>query len=135
MLANDEVARAFEPGTHASTFGGNPLVCAAALYLQQAIDERKLLARCQETGAYLASALLRLGERRRPRTRGARGRGLLQGLVLDGDAGPVVTKAREKGLLLSVAGGNVVRFAPPLIATRAEIDEAVSILDSALAEA
>jgi acetylornithine/N-succinyldiaminopimelate aminotransferase len=135
MLATEEVSRAFEPGSHASTFGGNPLVCAAALYLQQAIDERKLLARCQETGAYLASALLRLAERRRPRTRGARGRGLLQGLVMDGDAGPIVQKARDKGLLVSIAGGNVVRFAPPLIATRAEIDEALSIMDAVLAEA
>jgi acetylornithine/N-succinyldiaminopimelate aminotransferase len=135
MLATEEVSRAFEPGSHASTFGVNPLVCAAALYLQQAIDERKLLARCQETGAYLASALLRLAERRRPRTRGARGRGLLQGLVMDGDAGPIVQKARDKGLLVSIAGGNVVRFAPPLIATRAEIDEALSIMDAVLAEA
>jgi predicted acetylornithine/succinylornithine family transaminase len=135
MLASEEVARAFEPGSHASTFGGNPLACAAALYLQQAIDAQNLLARCQEAGAYLASALLRLAERRRPRTRAARGRGLLQGLVLDGDAAPVVAKAREHGLLVSAAGGNVVRFAPPLIVTRPEIDEALTTIDLALAEA
>jgi acetylornithine/N-succinyldiaminopimelate aminotransferase len=134
MLANDEVGRAFEPGTHASTFGGNPLACAAALYIQHAIDDQNLLARCQEAGAYLSSKLLRLAERRRPRTRGARGRGLLQGLLVDGDAGPIVAKARERGLLVSVAGGNVVRFAPPLVVTREEIDEAVSKLDDALAE-
>ena len=85
MLANEEVARGFEPGTHASTFGGNPLASAAALYVQQAIDELGLLEHCREMGAYLGSALLRLAERRRPRTRGARGRGLLQGLVVDGD--------------------------------------------------
>jgi acetylornithine/N-succinyldiaminopimelate aminotransferase len=135
MLASEEVARAFEPGSHASTFGGNPLACAAALHLQQAIDDQNLLARCQEAGAYLASALLRLAERRRPKTRGARGRGLLQGLVLDGEAGPVVAKAREQGLLVSAAGGNVVRFAPPLIVTRPEIDEALTKIDAALAEA
>jgi acetylornithine/N-succinyldiaminopimelate aminotransferase len=132
MLASDEVGRAFEPGTHAATFGGNPLACAAALYLQQAIDEQNLLARCQEMGAHLASALLRLSERRRPRTRAVRGRGLLQGLVLDGDAGPVVAKARELGLLVSVAGGNVVRFAPPLIVSREQLDEALAKLDAAL---
>jgi len=134
MLASDEVERAFEPGTHASTFGGNPLASAAALYIQQAIDERGLLGHCHEMGAYLGSALSRMAERRRPKTRGARGRGLLQGLVLDGDAGPVVQKAREKGLLLSVAGGQVVRFAPPLVVDKAEIDEALAILDEVLVE-
>jgi acetylornithine aminotransferase/acetylornithine/N-succinyldiaminopimelate aminotransferase len=134
MLASDEVERAFEPGTHASTFGGNPLASAAALYIQQAIDDEGLLARCQDTGAYLGQALSRMAERRRPKTRGSRGRGLLQGLVLEGDAAPVVQKARERGLLLSVAGGQVVRFAPPLVVSKAEIDEAVAILDAALVE-
>jgi len=134
MLASLEVERAFEPGTHASTFGGNPLASAAALYIQQAIDEMNLLGHCQEIGAHLGSALARLAERRRPKTRGTRGRGLLQGLVLDGDATPVVKKARDRGLLLSVAGGQVVRFAPPLVVSREEIDEAVAILDAVLAE-
>jgi predicted acetylornithine/succinylornithine family transaminase len=134
MLATDEVGRAFEPGTHASTFGGNPLAASAALYIQKAIDEMGLLSRCQQMGAYLGSALLRMAERRRPKTRGARGRGLLQGLVLDGDAAPVVARARDRGLLLSVAGGNVVRFAPALVVGRAEIDEALAILDQVLAE-
>jgi acetylornithine/N-succinyldiaminopimelate aminotransferase len=134
MLASDEVERAFEPGTHASTFGGNPLACAAALYIQQAIDDQNLLAHCQEAGAYLGLALSRLAERRRPKTRGTRGRGLLQGLVLDGDAAAVVHKTRERGLLLSVAGGHVVRFAPPLVVSKDEIDEAVAILDTVLVE-
>jgi acetylornithine/N-succinyldiaminopimelate aminotransferase len=135
MVANEEVARGFEPGSHASTFGGNPLACASALYLQAAIDDRRLLAHCQQLGAYLGSALLRLAERRRPKTKGARGRGLLQGLVLEGEAAPVVARARERGLLVSAAGGNVVRFVPPLIVTREEIDEALQILDATLAEA
>jgi predicted acetylornithine/succinylornithine family transaminase len=134
MLANDEVERAFEPGTHASTFGGNPLACAAAMYIQQSIDERDLLGHCHEMGAYLGSALARMAERRRPKTRTARGRGLLQGLVLEGEAGPVVQKARERGLLLSVAGGQVVRFAPPLVVGKAEIDEALATLDEVLVE-
>jgi predicted acetylornithine/succinylornithine family transaminase len=134
MLANEEVARGFEPGSHASTFGGNPLATAAALYVQQSLDANGLLERCRDVGAHLNSALLRLAERRKPRTRGARGRGLLQGLVVDGEAAPVVARAAERGLLISVAGGNVVRLAPPLIATKAEVDEAVQILDAALAD-
>jgi len=135
MLANEEVARGFEPGTHASTFGGNPFATAAALYVQQAIDELGLLEHCREMGAHLGSALLRLAERRRPRTRGARGRGLLQGLIIDGDPADVVTRARAAGLLLSLAGSNVVRFVPPLIVGKAEIDEAIEILDHVLGEA
>ncbi|MES1157733.1 MAG: aspartate aminotransferase family protein [Haliangium ochraceum] len=133
MLANEEVSRGFEPGTHASTFGGNPLAAAAALYVQDAIDRLGLLERCREAGSYLGNKLARLAERRRPRTRGARGRGLLQGLVLDGDATPVVVKAREAGLLLSVVGGNVVRFVPALTVSKEQIDEAVQILDGVLA--
>jgi acetylornithine/N-succinyldiaminopimelate aminotransferase len=134
MIANAEVERGFEPGTHAATFGGNPLASAAALYVQQAMDEMNLLGHCQEVGAHLGSALLRLAERRRPKTRAARGRGLLQGLVLEGDATPVVEKARARGVLLTVAGGTVVRFAPPLVVSKEEIDEAVAILDAVLAE-
>jgi len=131
MLANDEVARGFEPGSHASTFGGNPFATAAALYVQKAIDEQGLVERAHEMGAHLGSALLRLAERRRPRTRGARGRGLLQGILVDEPA-EVVAAARAKGLLLSLAGSNVVRLVPPLIVSRAEIDEAVAILDDVL---
>jgi acetylornithine/N-succinyldiaminopimelate aminotransferase len=134
MLASHEVERAFEPGTHASTFGGNPLACAAALYVQNAIDEMDILGRCHDAGAYLGAGLARMAERRRPKTRGARGRGLLQGLVLEGEAAPVVERAREHGLLLSAAGGQVVRFAPPLVVGKDEIDEALSILDSVLVE-
>ena len=134
MLANEEVGRAFEPGTHASTFGGNPFATAGGLYVQDMIDRMGLLERCREAGAYLGNALTRMAERRRPRTRGARGRGLLQGLVLDTDATPVVTKARERGLLLSAVGGNVVRFVPPLIVSKAEIDEAIQILDGVLGD-
>jgi predicted acetylornithine/succinylornithine family transaminase len=134
ILANEDVGRGFEPGTHASTFGGNPFATAAALYVQDAIDRLGLLERCREAGAYLGNALTRLAERRRPRVRGARGRGLLQGLVLDGDAGPFVTKARERGLLISAVGGNVVRLVPALVVGKAHIDEAVAILESVLAD-
>jgi len=134
MLANEEVARGFEPGTHASTFGGNPFATAAALYIQHAIDELGLLDHVREMGAHLGSALLRLAERRRPKTRGARGRGLLQGVIIDGDPTDVVVRARSAGLLLSLAGANVVRFVPPLIVGKQEIDEAIEILDRVLGE-
>jgi acetylornithine/succinyldiaminopimelate/putrescine aminotransferase len=130
-LASEEVARGFEPGTHASTFGGNPFATGSALYVQNAIDELGLVEQSRDMGAHLGSALLRLAERRRPRTRGARGRGLLQGILVD-DPAEVVAAARARGLLLSLAGSNVVRLVPPLIVTRAEIDEAIAILDDVL---
>jgi len=103
--------------------------------VQHTIDKDGLLERCRDLGAHLGSALLRLAERRRPKTRGARGRGLLQGLVIDGDAAPIVARAREQGLLVSLAGGNVIRLAPALVVSRAEIDQAVEILDGAIATA
>ena len=135
MLASEEVARAFEPGVHASTFGGNPLASAAALYVQQAIDDLGLLQNVQNIGAYLTSALSRLAELHATKIVGVRGRGLLQGLVTEGDASAIVGKARDRGLLLSVAGANVVRFVPALLVTKAEIDEAVGILNDVLAAA
>src|SRR4051794_27577288 len=135
MLANEEVARGFEPGTHASTFGGNPFATAAALYVQNAIDELGLLDHGREMGGHLGSALLRLAERRRPRTRGARGRGLLQGLIIDGDPADGGGRARAAGLLGSGGGANIVRLVPPLIVTKSEIDEAIEILDRVLGEA
>lgn len=132
MLASEDVSRAFEPGVHASTFGGNPLASAAALYVQQAIDTFGLLQNVQTMGAYLHGELARLAAAHAPKTTEARGRGLLQGLAVAGDAAPIVAKARERGLLLSVAGGSVVRFVPALVVTKAEIDEAVGILNDVL---
>ncbi len=131
MLASDTVSSGFEPGTHASTFGGNPLACAAALYVSHAIDKLGLLKNCVEQGVHLSARLTGLASRHGGVPRG---RGLLQGLhVREGlDAAAIVSKSREKGLLLSVAGGSVVRFVPPLIVTSALIDEAIAILDGVL---
>jgi acetylornithine/succinyldiaminopimelate/putrescine aminotransferase len=119
---------------HASTFGGNPLACATALAVFHTIEQEKLLENCTRMGAYLGEQLAGLAERHRGLARGARGRGLLRGLVLEGAAVPVVSRCRELGLLVSVAGNNVVRFAPALIVERAHLDEALGILDRVLAE-
>ena len=142
MVATDELASGFAPGSHASTFGGNPLACSAALCVLSTIEEDKLLENVERVGEHLAGRLSELARRyaARPgapstvrRAIGIRGRGLLRGLALDGDATPVVHKARERGVLLSVAGGTVVRFAPALLVTTAEIDEAIEILDAVMA--
>ena len=119
---------------HASTFGGNPLACATSLAVFRTIDEQGLLENCTRVGAYLGEQLVNLAERHRGLARGARGRGLLRGLVLEGPATPVVSRCRELGLLVSLAGSNVVRFAPALIVERAHVDEALGTLDRVLTE-
>jgi acetylornithine/N-succinyldiaminopimelate aminotransferase len=134
MLARDEVARGFEPGTHASTFGGNPLATAAALTVLAVLDREKLLDRVVALGQHLERKLRALVTKHAPFTTSVRGTGLLQGVALSGEAAPVVARAREKRVLLSVAGGTVVRFAPPFLVTEAELDEGVGALDQALQE-
>jgi predicted acetylornithine/succinylornithine family transaminase len=119
---------------HASTFGGNPLACATSLAVFRTIEEQGLLENCTRMGAYLGEQLAGLAQRYPGLARGARGRGLLRGLVLEGAATPVVSRCRELGLLVSVAGNNVVRFAPALIVERGHLDEALGVLDRVLAE-
>jgi acetylornithine/succinyldiaminopimelate/putrescine aminotransferase len=133
MIATDEVAHGFAPGAHASTFGGNPLACAAALTVIDTIDREKLLSHVCEVGGRLHHGLENLVRKYPDQAREVRGRGLLKGLLVDGDATRYVQRARERGVLLSVAGGTVVRFVPPYIVTDAEIDEGVAALDKALA--
>ncbi len=132
IVASDEVAKGFAPGSHASTFGGNPLACAAGLAVQRAIDEGKLLARVTEAGDHLAKLLAGLVTKHPGRAKEVRGRGLLRGLAVEGDAAHIVQRCREKGVLLSVAGGTVVRFVPPYIVTDAQLEEGVAVLDAVL---
>jgi len=117
---------------HASTFGGNPLACAAAAAVFDIIEREGLIERVVQAGQYLGT---KLGElvAEFPQATEVRGRGLLRGLAVSGPPAQVTGACRERGLLLSVAGDKVVRFAPPYIVSRAEIDEATSILRGVLA--
>ena len=135
MVCNDEVARAFQPGSHASTFGGNPLACRAALEVVRTIDEEKLLDHVFETGEYLHKKLLKLVKTHECCVE-ARGYGLLRGLELVDDAEVVtrlIAEARERGVLLNLIAGHVLRFAPPLIMERGHIDFAIDVIDEVLA--
>ena len=127
LLVADEAAGAFEPGDHASTFGGNPVACAAALAVCDTVDE-ELLADVRANGALLVAGLKRL---RAART--VRGRGLLVGAELDRPAAAVVSACLDAGLLLSAAGETVLRLTPPLTIGGDEIAEALSILEEVLA--
>ncbi len=137
VLATEEAAKGLlplpgEPVTHASTFGGNALACAASLCVLDVIEEEGLLSNCNEAGDYLGRGLRRLVDRHPGVALESRGRGLLRGLLVKKDAAGIVARCREKGLLLSVAGGSVVRFVPALTVKRHELDEALGILDGVL---
>jgi predicted acetylornithine/succinylornithine family transaminase len=119
---------------HASTFGGNPLACAAANAVLEIIDQEKLLDKVTSTGEYLGEQLQSLVKEFPGHAVDARGRGLLRGVAVSGTAAHVTARCREKGLLVSVAGANVVRFAPPFIVERAQVDEGIGNHRSVLAE-
>lgn len=135
MLANERAA-VFEPGEHASTFGGNPLACAVAYTVCNAISSPDFLRQVELRGQKLHSALEELVERYPELLLEARGWGLMQGLVLrdtcDLSAATITGRALSKGLLLVGAGPKVVRFLPPLIVTDDELAEGLGILEEVI---
>lgn len=131
LLAKDFCA-VFQPGDHASTFGGNPLACAVGLAVCRTLMLESLVWNAQQTGAYLRQGLSRLAEQFPNLIQQVRGWGLIQGLMVRIPAAEVVKAAMDSGLLLVPAGPQVVRFVPPLIVTPAEIDQALALLGSAL---
>ncbi|MBT1073662.1 acetylornithine transaminase [Geobacter grbiciae] len=133
MLAKDEVAASFSPGTHGSTFGGNPLVTAAGVAAVRAVLEEGLLNRAEEMGEYLVGELERLKEKYSFIT-DVRGIGLMIGMELSVPGGEIVLKALERGVLLNVAQDRVLRFVPPLIVTKQEVNEMIAVLDGILEE-
>jgi len=126
LLVADDVAGAFVPGDHGSTFGGNPVSCAAACAVVEAIDE-ELLEDVRTLGLELVEGVERLTG-----VVSARGRGLLVGIEVDRSALDVVEAAREQGVLLLTAGENVVRLAPPLTVHADEIAAVLRVLDCIL---
>jgi acetylornithine/N-succinyldiaminopimelate aminotransferase len=134
LLVGEHLAGALPPGTHGSTFGGNPLASAAALAVLQVIDEEHLLDAVRARGAHLQEKLAALAARRPDLFEQERGLGLMRALVLvpGADGRAALTKIREHGVLLTVAGERALRFTPPLIISDREIDEAVERVEAAL---
>jgi len=129
MLATDNVASAFQPGNHASTFGGNPLVCAAAIAtIETLLEDGFILDQCERMGAYLMEKLGRLKEEFPAIIAEIRGKGLLVGMELKQEGGTIVKACLEKGVLINCAAGNVLRFIPPLIVQRKDIDHLIEVL-------
>jgi acetylornithine aminotransferase len=133
MLATDLVAASFSPGTHGSTFGGNPLVTAAAVATVRTILEEGLLNRCEEIGEYLHGELETLGKKY-PFVKEVRGIGLMIGMSLSIPGADIVKKGHQRGLLLNVTHDTVLRFVPPLIVTKQEINRMIEILDGIFKE-
>ena len=133
MLAKEEVAASFTPGTHAATFGGNPLVTAAAFATLKTVLEEDLAARSAEMGGHLLHELQTVQAAHRA-VKVVRGKGLLIGVELDREVRPVLTRCLDQGLLLSSAGEKVIRFAPPLTVSAQEVSQAVGVFDTVLRE-
>jgi acetylornithine aminotransferase len=128
MLAKEHVASAFGPGSHASTFGGTPIVTAASLEVVKVLKEEKIIDHCRKVGSYFKEKLLWLKKRHRSIT-DVRGPGLLLAMELKLDGGPIVAKCLEKGFLINCVQENVLRFIPPLIIRTDDIDALVACLD------
>jgi acetylornithine/N-succinyldiaminopimelate aminotransferase len=126
LLVADEAAGAFAPGDHGSTFGGNPVACAAAVAVCNALDD-ELLAGVAANGERLRAGLAGL-----PHVVDVRGRGLLVGAELDSPVQPFLDAALDAGLVCLSSGPNVLRLAPPLVVTAAEVDRALAVLTEVL---
>ncbi len=133
MLATDRVAAAFVPGSHASTFGGNPLGMAAGLKVMEILLKKDVLENCRKTGSYLLEKLSEL-KKNHSIIKEVRGKGLIIGMELSVEGEDIVKKCMDKGLLINCTCGNILRFVPPLIVTAEDIDMAVNVLDEVMGD-
>jgi acetylornithine/succinyldiaminopimelate/putrescine aminotransferase len=131
MMAAPEVAASLVPGKHASTFGGNCLACAAGIATIEAIEEDHLLAQAAEVGQYAQEKLRALKDKHSVIDH-VRGIGLMIGIQLTRPGAEIVSRCLEKGLRINCTHDTVIRFMPPMIATTAQIDQAIDIFDSVL---
>ena len=126
-------ANSLKAGDHGTTYGGNPLACAAVCKVLDLFEKNHIIEHVNEVSGYLEEKLDALAAKYE-RVLARRGMGLMQGLVLDGPAAPVIASAMEDGLILINAGPNILRFVPPLVITAGEVDEMAEILDRCLAK-
>lgn len=126
VLAAQSCSNVLTPGTHATTFGGTPMMCAAANAVLDTVANGEFLAQVREKGEYLKNGILSIGS---PNIHGVRGMGLMLGIIVDeGKHAAFANKLIEKGVLAITAGKNAVRLLPPLTISKAEMDEALTIM-------
>ena len=133
MMTEKVAAHSLTSGDHGTTYGGNPLACTAISKVIDLFEEQNILANVNETGAYLYDKLEELAAKYDV-IKAHRGVGFMQGLEFSEPVGAVINKAMAKGLLLINAGTNVIRFIPPLIASKKDVDDMIAILDASLKE-
>jgi acetylornithine aminotransferase len=126
-LAKGEAAEVFKPGNHASTFGGNPLACSAAMTTLEVIEEECLLRNAMEVGDFMRS-LFKAQLSGLPDIKEVRGQGLMIGIELSRPCGDLVREALKRGLLINVTSDKVVRLLPPLIMKRSEAEQVVNLV-------
>jgi acetylornithine/N-succinyldiaminopimelate aminotransferase len=133
MMAKEEVAASLVPGKHATTFGGNALVCAAAVAVIEVIEQENLLENANQLGQYTMDKLQQLKQKHSV-IDSVRGVGLMIGVQLSSPGAEIVDKCLENGLRINCTQGTVLRFMPPMIANESQIDQAIEILDGVLSE-
>ena len=133
LLASEKYSKILTPGTHASTFGGTPLACAAACAVLDTYDKENILENVRTRSAYLQEKLQSFVGKY-PCVKGVRGLGLMIGLLLDRPAGSVLASLRAKGMIALSAGETVLRLVPPLTVTQEDCEKAIELIDQALAE-
>jgi predicted acetylornithine/succinylornithine family transaminase len=133
ILATDKVASAFQPGSHASTFGGNPLACAAAIAtLETVLEDGLILENCNRMSRYFISKLNNLKESNPESITDIRGKGLIIGMEINKDGMSIVKACLERGILINCTAGNVLRFTPPLIVEQKDIDRLIDVLEEVI---
>ena len=133
-LMTEEVGVVMQPGSHGSTYGGNPLAMAVGNAVWDIISDEAFLAEVRRVSGTVSQGLKSLADSHADKVDGVTGQGLLTGLKLKSAPKPVQNACREKGLLVGVAGNNVLRLAPPLIIEDSDVRKAVSVMDEALSE-
>ena len=133
-LMTEAVAEPMQPGSHGSTYGGNPLAMAVGNVVWDIISNEDFLANVRRVSGTLAQGLKSLADSHPDKVEGVTGKGLLTGLRLKADPKNLQTLCRDEGLLVGVAGNNVLRLAPPLIIDDTQVRDAVSMIDAALTE-
>jgi acetylornithine/N-succinyldiaminopimelate aminotransferase len=131
FLAKEEFASAISPGQHGTTFGGGPLACRVALEFLAIVEEEKLLENVKKVGEYLQQQLKAVVEKRAV-AKEVRGRGLIQGIVLDIPARPIVEEALAEGVLFNSTQDTVVRFLPPYLLEEKHVDRGIRVLNKLL---
>lgn len=133
VLATDKVASAFKPGSHASTFGGNPLCSAAAIAtIETILEDGFILDNCKRMGDYLLKGLREIKEEYPSFILDVRGKGLMIGMEMSLECSEIVKDCLERGLIINCTAGNVLRFTPPIIVQKKDIDNMLNILDDVL---